>query len=71
MGDHVTFQQQKSMAELITAVVYQFVGWVIALIAVVLGASKDWLVWIPAGSMLLGVLLVRASIALGSYKDGD
>lgn len=69
MGDHVTFQQQKSMAELITAVVYQFVGWVIALIAVVLGASKDWLVWIPAGSMLLGVLLVRASIALGSYKD--
>lgn len=69
MSDHVTFQQQKSMAELITAVVYQFVGWVIALIAVVLGASKDWLVWIPAGSMLLGVLLVRASIALGSYKD--
>lgn len=71
MDDHLTFQQQKSMAELITAVVYQFVGWVIALIAVVLGASKDWLVWVPAVFMLVGVLMVRASIALGSTKDPE
>ena len=71
MRDHMTFKQQKSASELITAVVYQFVGWLIALTAVVLGASKDWLIWIPAGSMLLGVMLVRASIALGSTKDDD
>ena len=59
------------MAELITAVVYQFVGWLIALVAVVLGASKDWLIWMPAGSMLLGVMLVRVSIALSGFKDED
>jgi len=67
----MTFEQQKSMAELVTAVVYQFVGWIIALIAVVLGASKDWLVWIPAASMVLGVMLVRASIALSGTRDDD
>lgn len=69
MRDHMTFKQQRSASELITAVVYQFVGWLIALTAVVLGASKDWLIWIPAGSMLLGVMLVRASIALSGFKD--
>jgi hypothetical protein len=71
MSSHLTFKQQKSMAELITAVVYQFVGWLIALVAVVLGASKDWLIWMPAGSMLLGIMLVRASIALSGFKDED
>ena len=71
MSSHLTFKQQRSMAELITAVVYQFVGWLIALVAVVLGASKDWLIWMPAGSMLLGIMLVRASIALSGFKDED
>jgi len=71
MSSHLTFKQQKSMAELITAVVYQFVGWLIALVVVVLGASKDWLIWMPAGSMLLGIMLVRASIALSGFKDED
>jgi hypothetical protein len=71
MSSHLTFKQQKSMAELITAVVYQFVGWLIALVAVVLGASKDWLIWVPAGSMLLGIMLVRASIALSGFKNED
>lgn len=71
MSSHLTFKQQRSMAELLTAVVYQFVGWIVALIAVVLGASKDWLIWVPAGSMLLGVMLVRASIALGSFRNDD
>jgi len=71
MSSHLTFKQQKSAAELLTAVVYQFVGWLIALVAVVLGASKDWLIWVPAGSMLLGIMLVRASIALSGFKDED
>ena len=71
MKDQSTFEQQKAGAELLTAVVYQFVGWLIAMIAVVFGASKDWLIWAPAGSMLLGIMLVRASIALGSFRNDD
>lgn len=71
MRDHMTFKQQKSASELVTAVVYQFVGWLIAMTAVVLGASKDWLIWVPAGAMLLGIMLVRASIALSRVKDED
>ena len=59
------------MAELVTAIVYQFVGWFIALIGVVFGANKDWLIWLPAGSMVIGVMLVRASIALSGFKDDE
>jgi hypothetical protein len=71
MSSHLTFKQQKAGAELVNAVVYQFVGWLLALIAVVFGASKDWLIWAPASSMLLGVMLVRAIIALGSFRNDD
>ena len=71
MNSHQTFKKQTSAAELATAVVYQFVGWLIALFGVVLGASKDWLVWVPACSMLLGIVMVRAVIALGSFKNKD
>lgn len=68
MKSHLTLEQQRSMLELSVSVVYQFVGWIIALIAVVLGASKDWLIWIPAGSMLLGVMMVRV---LSRFKSED
>lgn len=71
MGEHMSFAQQKSLAELVTAVVYQFIGWLIALIAVVLGASKDWMIWIPAGFMLLGVVIVRINIAVSGFKNEE
>jgi predicted benzoate:H+ symporter BenE len=69
VNNDLTLQQQRYIAELTTGIVYHFVGWIIGLFLVVFGFELSWMIWMPAGSMLLGVLIVRATYSLSGRQD--